>query len=320
MTATAFSAASKTIATSSSGSPQTRIKPVSTDHLKPTPNSDTVVIIDSDDEEEAQPKIPNKGVETPRVILEDIRKTASPSTATLNSSIGSLNSSISASASDKKISKKIKIKMMEKKLELLEKKINKFAEQEVSLFDMDKEESAYIQEAKLKEEFIKNWRKYCKMVGDDPDEYVSVRKKIKVRSAPFPEINREVERYINRNGSFPNVFDIKSVCIQANNKHSLEIKEVDLQNIAVDVFTEVGQKLQKTREKDLRATSGNALTDLALKTPDPALEDQDLKMKLKRNKKIAKKKTEDVFNDYVRQQYEQMRPVSYTHLTLPTKA
>ena len=308
MTATAFSAASKTIATSSSGSPQTRIEPVSTDHLKPTPNSDTVVIIDSDDEEEAQPKIPNKGVETPRVILEDIRKTASPSTATLNSSIGSLNSSISASASDKKISKKIKIKMMEKKLELLEKKINKFAEQEVSLFDMDKEESAYIQEAKLKEEFIKNWRKYCKMVGDDPDEYVSVRKKIKVRSAPFPEINREVERYINRNGSFPNVFDIKSVCIQANNKHSLEIKEVDLQNIAVDVFTEVGQKLQKTREKDLRATSGNALTDLALKTPDPALEDQDLKMKLKRNKKIAKKKTEDVFNDYVRQQYEQMRP------------
>ena len=311
-----FSAASKTtqlpnppvssIATCSYGSlQQTKINPVSANHSK-TPNHDTVVIIDSDDEEESQPKITNNCMETPRVVLNDIRKTASKP-STLNSSVGSLNSGSSELVSEKKISKKIKIKMMEKKLELLEKKINKFAEQEVSLFEMDNEESAYIQEAKLKEEFIRNWRKYCKMVGDDPDEYVSVRKKVKVRSAPFPEINREVERYINRNGSFPNVFDIKSVCIQANNKHNLEIKEIDLQNIAVDVFTEVGQKLQKTREKDLRATSGNALTDLALKTPDPALEDQDLKLKLKRNKKIAKKKTEDVFNDYVRQQYEQMR-------------
>ena len=335
----------------STGSPNKRIKPPATPLLtsyllnstapksvlrgasttaKPKPpvsppaSADPAVLIIDSDDEDMPPMIPSTGVETPRVLLEDIchqnSPTASPLIA-LNNTNGSgtssiLNKSTLASSSvapaskitiDKKISRKTKIKLLEKKLETLEKKINKFAEQEVSLLDMDTEESAYIQEAKLKEEFIRDWRKYCKLIGDNPDEYVSVRKKVKVRSAPFPEINRAVERYINRTGSFPNVFDIKSVCIQANNKHNLEIKEVDLQHIAVDVFTEVGQKLQKTREKDLRATSGNALTDLALKTPDPAIQDQDLKLKLKRNKKIAKKKTEDVFNDYVRQQYDQMR-------------
>ena len=206
----------------------------------------------------------------------------------------------------KKLSKKARIKLLEAKLETLEKRINAFAKYEVSLDEMDRDESAYIQEAKLKEEFVRTWRKYCKLTGDDPDAVVSTRKKVKVHSAPFPEINREVERYINRTNAFPNLFDIKSVCMQANNKHHLEIKSCDVHSISVDVFTEVGRKLQKNREKELRANSGNILTDLALQTPDPALEDENLKLKLKRNRKIAKKKTEDVFQDYVRQQYEQM--------------
>lgn len=280
--------------------------------LKTSTGNEVVVIVDSDEEDFNAPRIPSNGVETPKVLLTDVCRdpnAASSIKSVLNiSGASSMNSITVSSAPVKKtISKKMKIKMLEKKLEKLEKMINKFAEEEVSLLEMDREECAYIQESKLKEEFLREWKKYCRLIGDDPDEYISARKKVKVRSAPFPEINREVEKYINRNGSFPNVFDIKTVCIQANNKHNLEIKDVDLQNIAIDVFTEVGQKLQKTREKDLRAYSGNALTDLALKIPDPAIEDQDLKLKLKRNKKIAKKKTEDVFNDYVRQQYEQMR-------------
>jgi len=206
----------------------------------------------------------------------------------------------------KPLSKKARIALLEKKLETLEKRINKFAEHEVSLEEMEQEESAYIQEAKLKEEFVRSWRIYCKLIGEDPDAAVSTRKKVKVHSAPFPEINREVERYINRSNTFPNLFDIKSVCMQANNKHHLDMKSCDVHSIAVDVFTEVGRKLQKNREKELRANSGNILTDLALQMPDPALEDANLKLKLKRNRKIAKKKTEDVFQDYVRQQYEQM--------------
>ncbi|XP_066922526.1 uncharacterized protein [Clytia hemisphaerica] len=206
-----------------------------------------------------------------------------------------------------KVSKKARIKILEKKLESMEKQINQFAKQEVSLYEMDHEESAYIQEAKLKENFVRLWTKYCKLVGDDPDEVVSVRKKVKVRASPFPEINREVERYVNRSGTFPNIFDIKTVCVQANNKYELSIRENDLGGMARDIFVEVGQKLQKNRERDLRATSGNILTDEALKCPDPALEDVELKTKLKRNRKIAKKKTEDVFNDFVQQQYDQMR-------------
>lgn len=228
----------------------------------------------------------------------------SPQSQPCHSGVPSTSNDASSN-SGKKVTKHMRIKVLQKKLETLERRINQHAAKEISLQDMGREESPYIQECRLKEEFIRTWKKYCRLTGDDADAVINSRKKMRVSSSPFPEINREVEKYVNRTGSFPNLFDIKSVCLQANNKFHLDIKPVDIQSISVDVFTEVGRKLQKNREKELRATSGNKFTDLALLEKDPALEDDNLKRKLKHNRKIAKKRTEDVFKDFVKQQYEQ---------------
>ena len=98
---------------------------------------------------------------------------------------------------------------------------------------------------------------------------------------------------------------MKQVCVQANNKYNLDLKQNDLHHCAVDLFSEVGRKLQKRREKDFRSTSGNTVTDEVNLEDDPAREDTNLKRKLKMNKKIARQRTDDVFKDFVRQQYEQ---------------
>ena len=205
----------------------------------------------------------------------------------------------------RKVKKAMRIKMLESKLELMEKQINRYDEIEISLKDMISEESAYMQEARLKEKFMKTWRRYCTLIGEEGDQLIETRKKIKVSSSPFPEINRSVEKYVNRNGNFPNLFEVKQICTQANDKYDLSLKQHDIHNCAIDVFTEVGRKLQKNREREFKRNSGNLLTDKVKIEDDPADVDPTLKRKLKHNRKLAKQRTDEVFQDFVRQQYEQ---------------
>lgn len=244
-----------------------------------------VIVLDEDDNDEAEP--------------------TQPATLRQHGMKPRMDRQKPGDVSPKKMSKKTKIKLLAKKLEFMEKQIATYNEQELSLKDMSSEESVYLLESKLKEKFVKTWRRYCVLIGEDPDVIVATKRKIKVISSPFPEINRSVQNYINRTGSFPNLFEIKQVCFQANDKYQLDLKPNDLHHCAVDVFTEVGKKLQKNREKESRQNGGNLLTDKVKLEDDPALRDDNLKRKLKHNRKLAKKRTDEVFTDFVRQQFEQ---------------
>lgn len=205
---------------------------------------------------------------------------------------------------NKKFNRKLKIKSLVNQLEKKERQIKHLAEMDISLEDMKSEESVYIQEARLKEEFLKLWRKYCKLIGENPDKIIK-RKKVCVTSAPFPELNRSVERFINKHNIFPNLSDIKQICKKAVDNNDINVRENDLHNIAVDIFVEVGKKLQINRKKEFNEISGNYLTDRVKIEEDPALEDAILNRKLKQNRKLAKRRIENVFQDFVRQQYEQ---------------
>ncbi|XP_057315561.1 uncharacterized protein LOC130656677 [Hydractinia symbiolongicarpus] len=261
-------------------------------------------------EESNQPSKLSRSVSPPCVIVldDDDNDEAQPTQLTILRQHGMkprMDRQKPGDVSPKKMSKKTKIKLLAKKLEFMEKQIATYNEQELSLKDMSSDESVYLLESKLKEKFLKTWRRYCVLVGEDPDVIVATKRKIKVTSSPFPEINRSVQNYINRTGSFPNLFEIKQVCLQANDKHQLDLKLNDLHHCAVDVFTEVGRKLQKNREKESRQNGGNLLTDKVKLEDDPALYDDNLKRKLKHNRKLAKKRTDEVFTDFVRQQFEQ---------------
>ena len=205
----------------------------------------------------------------------------------------------------KKKLKQQKIRALERKLERMEQGINRFASVELTFNDMEKEDSAYLLEAKLKEDFVQTWRKYCRLIGDDPDAHISVKKKVKVKSSPIPELNRAVEKYINRRDIFPNIFEVKQVCLEANDQYDLNLKLCDLHKFAVDIFSEVGAKLQKNRQKDFRKTWGNPLTDCVKIEDDPAEFDHSLKRQLKQNRKIAKAQSNKVFEEFARLQYEQ---------------
>jgi len=243
------------------------------------------------------------------IIIDDLQDLESSqdsqSSQASQSSQDSQSSSSLIKPLSKKALKKRKIRVLESKLEKLEKQINRLSEVELTFHDMESEESAYLNESKLKENFLKTWRRYCNLIGENADEHISTRKRVRVTSSPFPELNRAVDKYVNRADVFPNLFEIKQVCMEANNKYDLKIKLCDLHHCSVDLFCEVGQKLQKNREKVFRQTSGNVMTDRVKIEDDPAINDLDLKKQLKQNRKIGKKRTDQVFSDFVRLQYEQ---------------
>ena len=102
-----------------------------------------------------------------------------------------------------------------------------------------------------------------------------------------PELTRHLKPL--QDTCIPTFFNcqVKQVCTQTNAKYKLNLKDNDLHNCAVDIFSEVGRKLQKRRVKDFRATSGSVLTDDVKPEHDPALKDVELKQKLKSNKKVG---------------------------------
>ncbi|KAK2150901.1 hypothetical protein LSH36_383g01025 [Paralvinella palmiformis] len=77
----------------------------------------------------------------------------------------------------------------------------------------------------------------------------------------YPVINRKVEKFINKHQIFPDYPDIFSIICYCNKKHNLRLRKKMLQELAKDVFTEVGNRLQERRMEDFISNFGSHLTD-----------------------------------------------------------
>ena len=204
----------------------------------------------------------------------------------------------------KRQKKKMLIKSMKTRLKFYDKEIKRLAQAELSLDEMDNADSSYIRESKMKEKYARLHKKLCMLQGSDNlyDEqpYAGVR----IIGCPYPEINREAEKYVRSKKRFPDFFEIKKIVGSANKSYSIGLKSPEELDIAREVFSEIGDKLQRRRKKEFTKYSGSFLTDKVKTEADPALRDPHLKKQLKTNKKISKQKTEEVFKHYSRLQYE----------------
>lgn len=216
----------------------------------------------------------------------------------------SLNNGIEASKESKRQKKKKLIMSMKARLKFYDNEIKRLAQAELSLDEMDNADSSYIRESKMKEKYARLHKKLCMLQGSDDlcDEqpYAGVR----IIGCPYPEINREAEKYLRSKRRFPDFFEIKKIVVGANKNYSIGLKSQEEVDIAREVFSEIGDKLQRRRKKEFSKYSGSFLTDKVKTEADPALHNPHLKKQLKTNKKISKQKTEDVFKHYSRLQYK----------------
>ncbi|XP_048058821.1 death domain-associated protein 6 isoform X2 [Megalobrama amblycephala] len=198
---------------------------------------------------------------------------------------------------------------LENLLKVYNEEIRRLQERELSVEDLEKEDSSYIQEHKLKRKMMKIYEKLCELKGCNTLTGRVIEQKIAYSGTRYPEINKKIERYINSEEAFhnpPDYTDILKVVQRANERYGLLLARKQITQIAQEAFRETGNKLQERRHLDMVYNFGSHLTDsykpsdsaCVFTALDPALTDPTLHRKLRSNRDMAISSLEEVINKY----------------------
>ncbi|CAF0828235.1 unnamed protein product [Brachionus calyciflorus] len=225
---------------------------------------------------------------------------------------------------DKELKILEKIKKLDDYCLQLNEKIIDYENREVSYDDLDKEESNYLNEAKLKNRFTKAYkmlvnlcRKFPHLVSDDhkkvpKDNCPQFSKKIKFNSSRYAEINNYISDRLNKNREFPDFSELYEWVNQANTEHQLGLDDKKLHEVSQNCFEDVVKILKSRRIADERQILMSRVESIKTKNEqsnveseldnDPAQKDQELEIALANNKKICDKKCEELINTFVMKQ------------------
>uniref|UniRef100_A0A672RJ63 Death domain-associated protein 6 n=1 Tax=Sinocyclocheilus grahami TaxID=75366 RepID=A0A672RJ63_SINGR len=197
------------------------------------------------------------------------------------------------------------IAYLENLLKVYNEEIRRLQERELSIDDLEKEDSSYIQEHKLKRKMMKIYDKLCELKGCNTLTGRVIEQKIPYSGTRYPEINKKIERYINSPEALhnpPDYTDILKVVQRANERYKLMLTRNKMTQIAQEAFRETGNKLQERRQLDMVYNFGSHLTDSFKPTLDPALTDPALNRKLRSNRDVALSSLEEVITKYSNKQ------------------
>ncbi|XP_071155692.1 DNA ligase 1-like isoform X3 [Mytilus edulis] len=197
-----------------------------------------------------------------------------------------------------KTGSKKQIARLEKLLEDLRNKIEGLKEKEVTLDEMDDECSSYILEDKYQQKFVKVWKKICELKNKSAATGRPIERRFKYSGTRYPEINRKLEKFVNKRKEFPDYHDVKAVITKVNQDKKIGLGSTAIERLAREAFLDVGESLQKRRRQDLAYTSAGHVKAVDKLPEDPASHDPDLKKKLNENRKHYKEKMEQVMKKY----------------------
>ncbi|CAG11684.1 unnamed protein product [Tetraodon nigroviridis] len=227
------------------------------------------------------------------------------------------------------------IAYLENLLKMYNDEIHRLQKSELSLEDLDAEDSLFIQESKLKrkvrledvslQKLMKIYEKLCELKGCSTLTGRVIEHRITYSSTRYPEINRrrmdstwipvayllredgffQIERFINgpeAQQTPPDYQDILQQMLRANERHNLCLSRKQLNQMAKEAFREVGTRIQDRRHLDLVYNFGSHLTDPYKPATDPALLDASLLRKLRSNREVAVSRLEEVISKYANKQ------------------
>ncbi|KAM4550579.1 death domain-associated protein 6 isoform 2-T3 [Fundulus diaphanus] len=193
------------------------------------------------------------------------------------------------------------IAYLENLLKLYNDEIYRLQQAELSLDDMETEDSTYIQEHKLKRKMMKIYEKLCELKGCSTLTGRVIEQRIKYTGTRYPEINKRIERFINSPEAHrnpPDYLDILHQVLRANERHNLCLSRKQLNQLAQEAFRETGSRMQERRHLDLVYNFGSRLTDTYKPATDPALCNPSLMKKLRSNREVALSRLEEVISKY----------------------
>ena len=166
---------------------------------------------------------------------------------------------------------KLRVKKLEKKLEVLNRQIQKCAEVELTMNEMDSGYSAYMKEDYLKRSFVRTWQEICRLKRIDDSIVMEEAGSGSYAGTPYPEVNRRVQKLLQLD-EFPDYGDISQLLDRCSTKHRLGIMAEERDQLAVKVFKEVGKLMKRRRHRDFVGYFGSHLTDGFQPEQDPAMQ------------------------------------------------
>ncbi|MEE6528060.1 hypothetical protein FKM82_029955, partial [Ascaphus truei] len=205
----------------------------------------------------------------------------------------------------RKTGSKRQIRYLENLLRIYAREIQRLQEKELSLEELTDEDSAYIQEARLKRKLLRIFQKLCQLKDCPSLTGRVIEQRIPYRGTRYPEVNRRLEKFINgsRDG-FPDYGDVLRVIQKASERHSLGLERKQMQGMAQDAFRELGNRLQERRHLDMVYNFGCHLTDGYKPGNDPANQSSSLSRNLRENRNTAVAHLDDVIRKYATLQDE----------------
>ncbi|KAK4805156.1 hypothetical protein QYF61_025553 [Mycteria americana] len=156
---------------------------------------------------------------------------------------------------------KRQIRYLENLLRVYMGEIRRLQERELDLAELDSEDSTYLQESRLKRKMMRIFERLCQLKQCSSLTGRVIEQRIQYRGTRYPEVNRRIERFINRPEAFPDYTDILKVIQKASARHSLGLAQRQMESMAQDAFRDVGNRLQERRHLDLIYNFGSHLTD-----------------------------------------------------------
>ncbi|KAK2584020.1 hypothetical protein KPH14_006476 [Odynerus spinipes] len=212
---------------------------------------------------------------------------------------------------------KRKYKKIVQAMKICENKIKMLEEAEVDFDDDDN--SNYIKLERYKERMVTLYAEYCNITGDNIDAGRSYLRPKHLNTTQIVSVDQAITNFINakitkrnklkKNGRFtddlifPDYRDILKCVSNCNEKNNLGLDKRRQCQIAKKAFIDLGEHLQRARRNDYWDTFSLFLEN---KPDDPALKNQELAQKLRKNRELGEQKLTQVFHEYVKKQ-EEMR-------------
>ena len=208
-----------------------------------------------------------------------------------------LGGSSSTETSDKKKVSQKHIDKLEAALKKCHQKIQEYEDKEVDWDNEEEEESNYLMTCRLKSRCIQIYKKIAeaKELSDSLDRKAD--KRLKCTDSRYPEINKKIEKFVNRTKQFPDFTDIKKL-VKISNK-SLHLSEGEMRAEAESIFLSVGKTLKKRRELDDHEVMTSYLKED--ETVDPAAKDEDLEQRLQTQVQEGNKKMEEYMDNFYKE-------------------
>ncbi|KAF0990710.1 hypothetical protein HZS_4117 [Henneguya salminicola] len=200
------------------------------------------------------------------------------------------------------------LKILKKKMKTLEELMEKYSTAEMSLDEMDLENSVYMREDYLVRKYLTLWKRYRYLIKKN-DGRAKIFKKLNITRSKYEKINQSLKIHLANKKKFPDYSEIRKIVSETNNEFNLGLTPAFINFESFELFNEIGLQLQNERKVSLVQNMALLMKDkdFTKLNDDPADKDIELKNKLTQISNNQNNDLESIFRNFTEQDINENR-------------